>query len=498
MQRSNPPDRATTKPGFPHENWGAGLAGGSEPDAAATLCRTERRIAGRQRPRTEAELQALLATARRDHQQIYPISCGRNWGLGSHVPSTEGAMIIELSEWKKIGPLDRSTLSVRIEPGVTPGLLHAWLQEHAPDLTFNVTGSGTTTSVMGCALERGLGYTGATDRSIFGLEIMLADGRVFRPDPDWFHPARDHAAGPAHDALFFQSNYGIVLAARLRLRVRQEKEQAVIMNGPLPEMLAALVECYRTGLLTLPTHIAEPGRTGRLAANRLRQVRGRAVTASEVAKVFPESGHHVGLAALHGRASVVNACWRELRGTLTGGLTAWRIGATGARRLEKLARTLGLRNHADRLAAFLPLLGLTWGVPTDAGLQALDLPDGVTDPDQALTGAIYGNAVCAPTYAATSEIAGIVSAAWADSACTYIVMNAHCLVTVYTLHFTNAQTDGVKAAEQAIARQLRAAGHPPYRLGINLAGPGNGGLHQLIKSALDPAGIVAAGRYEAR
>ncbi|MBI2515677.1 MAG: FAD-dependent oxidoreductase [Opitutae bacterium] len=447
-------------------------------------------------PQDENDLRAILLEASRSGAPINVISTGRNWGYGSHLPSQDGTALIDLRAWNEIGPLDPATLSVRIQPGVTQGELHRWLQKHAPGLAFNTTGAGTQTSILGCALERGIGYAGPLDEDIFGLEVMLADGQVHRPDPEWFHAARDHAAGPSHDALFFQSNYGIVLAARLRLRVRQEKEQAVVLNGSLPGLLRSLEECYRSGILTLPTHISEPGRTGRLAANRLSQLRGRAVTVEELRAVFPERNEHVALTALHGRAPMVDAAWRELRRTLGRGVAAWRLGETTARRIESLARKIRLRNHADRLAAFLPLLGLTWGTPTDAGLHALALRTDQNDADLAQEGAIYGNAVSALTVAAATETAAIIRAAWAEAACTYIVLNAHCLVTVFTLHFSPEQTSAAKVAEETIYSALRARGYPPYRLGINIAGPAGEGLHELVKNALDPHLLLAPGRYE--
>lgn len=491
-----PPDAAVRDDAPPAP--ATGDRDGGPTEAATTLCRSARRVAWRRRPRDEAELRAWVVDAGRAGQPLHVVSTGRNWGYGSSLPARDGGAIVDLSGWTKIGPLDRGSLSVRIEPGVTQGALHDWLRREAPDLAFNITGAGTATSVLGCALERGQGYMGPLERDVFGLEVMLADGSVVRPPEGWFHPARDSAAGPAFDALFFQSNYGIVLAARLRLRVRQECEQAVLLTGTLPDLLATLGDAYREGVITLPTHIAEPGRTGRLAAHRLRELRGRDVTPDEVRAVFPERDEHVALTALHGRKRVVDACWAELKRAGRGRVAARRLDAAGADRLERLGRLVGLRNLADRLAAFRPLLGLTWGDPTDVGLQALPLPPGPPDPDRAAEGAIYGNAVSALEPAAAAAVAELVRAAWPTAACTFILTGPACLVTVYTLHFDAARTAEAKAAEAALAVRLRAAGFPPYRLGINLPGPAAGGLHARLKAALDPAGILAPGRYEAR
>jgi 4-cresol dehydrogenase (hydroxylating) len=467
-------------------------------DAAATLCRSRRKVPWIKRPKDIAELRVILADATRDGQPVNAISTGRNWGYGSQLPPLDGTALIDLRAWREIGPLDRKTLSVRIQPGVTQGDLHRWLEQHAPDLAFNTTGAGTQTSILGCALERGIGYTGPMDADVFGLELMLADGSELRPDTEWFHPARDHAVGPAHERLFFQSNYGIVTAARVRLRQKQQLEQAIVITGSLPGLLTLLRECYASGVLTLPTHIGESGRTGRLATSRLAEVRGREVTESEVRAVFPESTDHVALSALHGRRRILQACWRELKSMLPAGAVARRFDVRSAARLEKFARLVGLRNQADRLASFLPLFGLTWGVPSDAGLQALALPPGEFNPDKAGEGAIYGNGVGALDPADAERMAAIIRAEWREAACTYIVVNAQCLITVFTLHIAAGQEQAAKQAEQRIAQQLRASGFPPYRLGIDLSGPQANPIHRALKDALDPRGIIAPGRYENR
>lgn len=472
--------------------------GHDDDSRSPTLCRSQRRVLWRKHPRDEAELRDLIVECSQASVAVNVISAGKNWGYGSYLPARNDVGLIDLSSWREIGPLDRATMSVRIQPGVTQGDLHRWLQEHAPDFAFNNTGAGTQTSVLGCALERGIGYTGPLDQSVFGLEIMLADGSTLKPDARWFHAARDHTVGPAHERLFFQSNYGIVTACRVRLRPRQELEQAVVITGTLTHLLTVLRESYATGILTLPTHIGEPGRTGRLAASRLADVRGRAVSAEEVHAVFPDSTDHVALSAMHGRRRILQASWRELKRLLPAGVVARKFDAAGAARLERFARLIGLRNQADRLASYLPLFGLVWGVPSDTGLQALALPPGNFDPDRAAEGAIYGNGVGSLDPADAARMVEIIRRTWPEAACTYIVVNAYCLITVFTLHIAPGQEAAAKQAERLIAERLLAAGYPPYRLGIDLDGPPSNRIHQALKGALDPRGIIAPGRYESR
>jgi hypothetical protein len=229
----------------------------------------------------------------------------------------------------------------------------------------------------------------------------------------------------------------------------------------------------------------------------MREIRGHEVSAEEVTRLFPEKDDHVAITAQHGQARVVNACWRELKSLLPARTTAWRLNAGQGKLLLRVARALGVRGHGDRLETFLPLLGFTWSVPADIGLHSLELaPDDLLKPDRATEGAIYGNGVSALDAVQAQRVTDIVRGHWPEAACTYIVLNAHCLITIFTLHFHDHEVPAVKAAERAIQNDLRANGFPPYRLGINLSGPAGGEIHERLKAVFDPAKIIAPGRYE--
>ncbi|HEY1849100.1 MAG TPA: FAD-dependent oxidoreductase, partial [Opitutaceae bacterium] len=145
------------------------------PDAG-TLCGSARQVPWRLRPPTVGDVARVVREAARDSTPLWPVSRGMNWGYGSHLPARDGAVIVDLSALDSITGLDRATQSVRIGPGVTQAALHAFLRENSPDLALNVTGSGSGTSILGNALDRGIGYSGERDREVFALEVVLADG----------------------------------------------------------------------------------------------------------------------------------------------------------------------------------------------------------------------------------------------------------------------------------------------------------------------------------
>lgn len=477
--------------------WPARFGSWAERSATtATLCRSYRTIPWRVRPPAVDDVREVIREAALNHTPLWPISRGRNWGYGSYLPARDGCVLLDLSALDAIGDLDRASLSVRIEPGVTQASLHDFLRRNAPDLALNVTGSGGQTSILGNALERGIGYSGERDQEVYALEVLLADGTAVGPVEGRNHKSRTHPAGPSTDALFFQSNYGIVVGARLRLRVRQESEIAVVLQGQLDEVLTALKRAYDQNLICHPTHVSEPGRTKRLGVGLLRSLWKREPSEDEVARCFPERNTFNALVPVYGRKKVVGAVWSELR-RLSG--TGVILRKADEARLASGSRLLGLvgaRYQSARLLALKPLLALAWGEPSDVGLASLDGFRG-GDPDLAKRGAIYGNAVSSVGVEEARRTSDVVRAHWKDSAFTWIILDGRCMITIYTLHFDDAQTSEAHVACQDIVAELRGKGHPPYRLGLCIgAAPGAEAVTERLKSAFDPMGIISPGRYE--
>lgn len=463
-----------------------------------SLCRSARTVPWRLRPPTVADVRDVLREAARQGTKLFPVSRGRNWGYGSHLPSRDGSVILDLGALNAIGDLDRASLSVRIEPGVTQGELFGFLRERAPDLAMNVTGSGLGTSVLGNALDRGMGYAGEKERDVYAIEALLADGSFVGPAGGLHHKARRQPAGFWSDSLFFQGNLGIVVGARLRLRLHQEAEDAVILQGPFDPLVSTLKRAYGEELIDRPTHISGPGRTGRLGFGLLRTLWGRVPTPQEVSSCFPERGTFSGLVPMTGRRRVVDVAWRELKGMAGPGVSLQRADAA---RLDTAARwlgRLGARHKAARIMALRPILAFTWGQPSDAGLAPLEGFDG-GDPDLAGRGAIYGNAVSSLDPAEARKAEGIVRARWKDCAFTWILLDSVCMVTIYTLHFDDGAAADVHRANAAIIEELRSAGLPQYRLDINTPAAGGAeGVNSRLKAAFDPLGLIAPGRYESR
>jgi 4-cresol dehydrogenase (hydroxylating) flavoprotein subunit len=463
--------------------------------ASPTLCRSERDVPWHLRPPALEDVRQVILEAAANRTPLWPISAGRNWGYGSHLPARDGSVVLDLGALDAIGDLDRPSLSVRIEPGVTQKALHGFLAEHAPDLAFNVTGSGADTSVLGNALERGIGYSGEKDQEVYALEAILADGTSVGPVKGRNHKSRTHPSGTSTDGLFFQSNFGVVVGARIRLRIRQEAEDAVVLQGTLEGVMSTLKAAYDSRLVTDPTHVSEPGRTQRLGFGLLRNLWHRDPTPEEVSRCFPERNSYNGLVPLCGRRRVVDASWKELSGLAAVGVKLQRADASRLERGAKWLRLLGAASKADRLLALRPLLALVWGEPSDVGLASLDgFREG--DPNLAARGAIYGNAVSSVGANEANRTSAIVRGLWKDCAFTWIILDSRCMITIYTLHFDDARSAEAHAANAAIIDELGRAGFPLYRGGINVSSAKAGPIATRLKEALDPMGIISPGRYE--
>ena len=469
-----------------------------EPVTGSTLCRTPRRVAGRVRVSSREEVCRVLAACAARGLPVHPISGGKNWGMGSYLPPRDDCLVLDLGGMKQIGPLDRMTATVRIEPGVTQRELYDYLQRESPELAFNVTGSGQHTSVLGCGCERGLGYAGGRADDLFGCEVVLADGTVHAPESGWFSRTGLPAGGPELDRLWFQTNFGIITGAWLRLRRRQEVEAAVALHGDLEGVFETVREAFWNGVFTLPVHQGGGIRAEQTQRGLLRLHLGRVPTEAEYRSAFGgHSAPQAAVAALHGTREQVRAARKALRRLKRPGVRVLcgtaRDFALGAR----VSAALGLRGKSLMLAAVRPLIALTWGEPSDeaaAALPGFDRPD--QDLDALPQGCIYFNAISPLDVSASRWIEAQVAERWSDYALTRNYISGSELVHIISLHFAPENHSAAAAAAEDIRSACIERGYPPYRLPAwgNALAPA-AGVAQRIKRALDPEGLISPGHY---
>ncbi|AKH43910.1 4-cresol dehydrogenase (hydroxylating) [Altererythrobacter atlanticus] len=198
-------------------------------------------------PESVEEVQAALRVANQYRLPIWPISRGKNLGYGGTAPLLAGSVVMDLSRMKKI-EFDEANGTVIVEPGVSFYDLYDYIQ--ANNLPFWISTPGNSWgSVMGNALDRGLGYTpyGEHTKRICGMEVVLPSGELVRTGmgaaqgaPSWqLYP---FGFGPGWDQMFVQSNFGVVTKMGLWLMPEPESLMGMDVEFDRPEDLKAMID----------------------------------------------------------------------------------------------------------------------------------------------------------------------------------------------------------------------------------------------------------------
>jgi 4-cresol dehydrogenase (hydroxylating) len=429
----------------------------------------------------------------RDHGvPIYPISTGRNWGLGSRLPVRDGAVIVDLSRMNRILALDRATSTVVVEPGVTQGQLAEYLDREAPQLLANMTGSAADTSLVGNTVDRGIGYLAQRIDDLVGLEILLGTGQTLRTG-EWstsgehHGPHWGHGIGPSIEGLFVQSNLGIVTAAALRLRQRPAATTAFRVSVPRDDdivgLLEALAGLHRDSVLTMPTRIFDGVWThGSLDG--------------------PEPAW-TAFGGLSGRPGVVEALRHEVHETLDP------LGTLELVSLQEVRSTPVSTSESSWWRSVLSVMG---GHPTDLSVTNWASRIGVAFAAEDLDASDFGM-LCdvraipfagGSAHEAAKLARGICAPHSLQPCISLSALDAHTLEAVFILLFNRSapeQVDCAHACAVELGKALTAADLVPHRIGVEdmatAVAPQDPYWETLasIKRSLDPTLIIAPGRY---
>jgi 4-cresol dehydrogenase (hydroxylating) len=179
-------------------------------------------------PQSAEEVQAILRIANERRVPIWPVSRGKNLGYGYAAPLVSGSVVMDMRRMNRILELDEKHAYCVIEPGVGFFDLYDHLTSRGAPLWMSIPGNAWG-SVLGNALERGLGYTPYGDNAaqLCGMEVALPDGSLVRTglgamagSRGWQH--YQNGFGPGWDQAFVQSNFGVVTKAGLWLMPEPE------------------------------------------------------------------------------------------------------------------------------------------------------------------------------------------------------------------------------------------------------------------------------------
>jgi len=228
-------------------------------------------------PQTTEEVQAIVRIANEHKIPLWPISRGKNFGYGSAAPVMSGSIVLDMSRMKKI-KMDIENGTVLLEPGVGFYDLFDYVEEN--DIPYWISPPGNAWgSVVGNALDRGVGYTPYGDHAarLCGMEVVLPDGDLVRTgmgamtdSPSWnMHP---YGFGPGWDQMFIQSNFGIVTKAGMWLMPKPESIVSLDMEldraDDLGWAIDTLAPMRRSGLLQQSPSIGNWLRAAAVLTNR--------------------------------------------------------------------------------------------------------------------------------------------------------------------------------------------------------------------------------------
>ena len=431
-------------------------------------------------PETTDEVRRIVQIANEYRVPLYPISTGRNWGLGSKLPVRDGCAVLDLSRLNRIVEVREDTCHAAIEPGVTQAQLAAHLNRHHPGLTLNFTGSFAHSSIMGNVLERGDGLR-ARVHDLLGVEGILGSGEPFTAGC-----ASRYSAGPDLAGLFCQSNFGIVTKMLFRLIRRPERRYLFWAIAPDAE-LHRMADTFQR---LADQNVVRADSVNIGYANRF------------VQSLLPHDGVWNAYAVVDGPVRVADAQVEEMRQAFLPFCPD--VGACHAQSAEDLKSILPPFLHplisqlgCEPDDSILPMIYRLTGTPAPTDPRAFDAdltPFGM----KCYVGLIPPGG---PSARRTADIvAGVRERSGLNIKASFFGDGR----TLITIHFFTNDSEAVtraEAAESDLWDRMTGAGFYPYRASIDQMErllrlrPEGFRIAGQLKMLWDPNGIIAPGRY---
>ena len=491
---------------------------------------TRGRVEAVLKPGSREDVQACLQVANRFRVPVYPFSSGKNWGYGSRAPVGDG-VLMDLGRMNRIRDFDEALAYVTIEPGVTQRQLHAFLTERGSRLWMDSTGASPDSSIIGNTMERGFGHTPMGDHCshVCGFEVVLATGECITTGFARFGAQAGAlgrwGVGPSLDGLFAQSNFGIVTSLTVWLMPAPEHFEAFFFSSQAEDAIGPIVEALRplrlNGTLRSVIHIANDYKVLTATTRVPWEGEGRPpVLRGEVMDRLRRelgTGRWTGSGGLYGTRAQVREARAQVKRALAGKVNRLqfvddaRIGI-----IRRFAAPFGLVTGWDmrRMLSLLePVYNLMKGKPTASTVattywrKKAPAPDD-PDPDRDGCGLLWCSPVAPATaghaVAVTRLASEVLLAHGFEPQISVSLETERSLICVTTISFDRGlpgEDERALACYEDVTARLIAAGYPPYRLNVAAmhhaeTAPPYGAVLQRLKTALDPAGVLAPGRYQ--
>jgi len=491
-------------------------------------------------PGSSAEVAAVMRIATRHHMPVWPSSKGRNWGYGATLALQEGAIVMILERMNRILEVNEELAYAVIEPGVTYRQLNDHLKSHGYRLWIDCIDGTAEGSVIGNALERGVGETPYGDHfgNLCGLEVVLPDGDLVQigaatPDSPTWHTHK-WGVGPYLEGLFSQSAFGIVTRTGLWLMPQPEAYNSYVFEvrdeRHLPQVLDAFRRLALSGVVATKLHMINDFVSITLLTQRIAEdVNQHApLSTAELAALRRKYGVSAWNCAggIYGTRQQVRLQRTLLKRALSpyGRLLfasdrllpflerviGWSRRSGVVRRLtEKIARTsLAVLESAPYVHKILQ------GIPTEYFIRHAyyrhrrPRPDRDVDPARDGCGMTWFAPILPFSNAAVWPYLEVCRARFIargfDFYVALLLMNPRSVICLMAIIFDREDATEIEAARrlyEELLADMVESGYQPYRAGLAswpglfAAAPGLARLNQRLKSALDPANVLSPGHY---
>jgi 4-cresol dehydrogenase (hydroxylating) len=453
---------------------------------------TSQRILALIRPGSVEQVAVCIRIANSHKTPVYPVSRGRNWGLGSRVPVSD-AVIVDLVRLDRILAMDERFGCITLEPGVTFEQVHAYLTERSSAWFLPVIGGPADASIIGNCVERGDGIGPQCERlsNMCSLEVVLPDGSVVRTGFERFGESPLSAlssmpAGAYLDGLFTQSNFGVVTRATLWL-ARRPKHLQLINARIAEESLSVFVD----SLQRLVADLGNSACTFSLWNGHKLNARKDAAAKEHSPDAWFSNG------CLYAPSAFMATAQREL----------------AIQALEETSTLLEVFDESS-VPDIRERLGLFLGMPNNDNVRSLytekscPIPDGDLDPDRDRCGAMWLCPEIPFDGATVANVIGscenILRSSGYDPVIGMSAVTARTLRVFISIFYDRnepGEDDRAMRCNDQLLKALFEAGMFPFRLGIhsmhaaNQAAGACWDLIRQIKDSLDPNDILAPGRY---
>jgi (+)-pinoresinol hydroxylase len=456
------------------------------------------------------EVQAVVRIANEYQLPLYPISTGRNLTYGGSAPVYSGSVVLDLKRMNRILDVSERDKTCLVEPGVSYFDLYRHLRTNGIRLWIDTADPGWG-GLVGNALDRGGGYTGIDYRDHFdahcGMEVVLPNGELVRtgmganPQANTWQLFK-YGMGPWVDGIFSQSNFGVVTKMGFWLMEEPESALQVSVSVPRRQDVVPLVDALHSLMCahTIPsqTTVSSPIMNGSADAELVRLRSSGGASDEDWNRYAQAQGRPFWTSSFiyYGPPGVVAAQWEHTKDRLSG--------IAGVQFRETASYTFPLSDEQveavpDKARLGIPSLNLfgsrnaPGASPSEGHLDFSPMiaPHGedliaLTD----VTGKIYADMGLTPSF-----VGGMMF-----HPRTMICFHA---VPTYRNAADNRRT---RQLFETLVRECSDRGWPIYRIHAHFQALGmqtfgfNGGalmrLHESLKDAVDPKGILSAGRYD--